>query len=75
MSYPIGDANKDGKVNIKDATSIQKHIASIEILSEDALVLADADGDGTVNIKDATAIQKFVAGLAEFPQVNGKRDE
>ncbi len=59
----IGDANGDGKVNVKDATAIQKHIASIAVLSEAGIVLADATGDGKVNVKDATAVQKYVAGI------------
>ncbi|MBQ3073064.1 MAG: dockerin type I repeat-containing protein [Ruminococcus sp.] len=62
-SLYMGDANADGKVNIKDATAIQKHIASLIILSETGYVLADVDENGNVNIKDATAIQKHVAGM------------
>ena len=58
-----GDVNGDGKVNVKDATAIQKHIADLITITAEGLVLADADGSGIVNIKDATAIQKHVAGL------------
>ncbi len=59
----LGDANQDGDVNIKDATAIQKHVASLEALTDTGLVLADIDGSYDVNIKDATAIQKYVAGI------------
>ncbi len=59
----LGDANEDTKVNIKDATAIQKHVASLITLSETGAVLADVDENGNVNIKDATAIQKHVAGM------------
>lgn len=59
----LGDSNLDGDVNVKDATAIQKYLASIVQLSEDAQVCADAESDGTVNIKDATIIQKFAASL------------
>ncbi len=59
----LGDANEDGVVNVKDATAIQKHIASLITLSDTGVILADADQNSVVNIKDATAIQKFVAGL------------
>ena len=59
----LGDADVDSKVNVKDATAIQKHLASIIMLSETGLKLADADSSGNVNIKDATAIQKWVAGI------------
>lgn len=61
--YSLGDVNCDGQVNIKDATAIQKHLASISTLSDTGLNLADADGDGQVNIKDATTIQKKLAGI------------
>lgn len=61
--YNLGDANEDGKVNIKDATAIQKHIANLIVLTEKGVSLADATQDGKVNIKDATAIQKHIAGI------------
>ncbi len=57
----LGDANLDAKVNVKDATAIQKHIAQIAELNDDGLVCADCNSDIAVNIKDATWIQKFVA--------------
>ncbi len=59
----LGDANLDGDVNIKDATEIQKYLAVLVSLNEDAKLCADAESDGTVNIKDATAIQKYIASL------------
>jgi len=59
----LGDANGDGKVNIKDATEIQKSIAGLTTLDDMGSDLADSDGSGVVNIKDATAIQKHIAGL------------
>ncbi|MBR3987760.1 MAG: leucine-rich repeat protein [Clostridia bacterium] len=61
--YIVGDANLDGKVNIRDATAIQKHTAKIDILEGKALELADFNLDNNVNIKDATAVQKKTAGL------------
>ena len=57
----IGDANADGKVNIKDATVIQKHIAKMETEVELETQIADCFEDGKINIKDATLIQKFLA--------------
>ena len=59
----LGDANEDGKVNIKDATLIQKSIANLTTLTETGEVLADADLNTKINIKDATAIQKHIAGI------------
>lgn len=59
----IGDANGDGKVNVKDATQIQKAVAGLLTLDEAGESAADVDGSGKVNVKDATAIQKWVAGI------------
>lgn len=59
----LGDATCDGKVNIKDATEIQKHIAGLIALTETGAKLADADANTNVNIKDATAIQKHIASI------------
>lgn len=58
-----GDVNEDSKVNVRDATAIQKHLANIVTLSSVGVALADANGDGKLNIKDATEVQKFIAGL------------
>lgn len=60
----LGDADQNGAVNVKDATLIQKHTASLVALTGDALLCSDVDSSSVVNVKDATAIQKFVAGLA-----------
>lgn len=60
----VGDTDLNGKVNIKDATAIQKFLASIIEIDEDAKRLADADLSGKINVKDATAIQKFLAGIS-----------
>lgn len=59
----VGDSNFNKAVNVKDATSIQKHVAGLITLTEPGLTLADADSNGKVNVKDATAIQKYVAGI------------
>ena len=61
--YVIGDADEDGKVNVKDATAIQKHTAGIAILDVIGRELADVDENGSVNVKDATAVQKWTAGI------------
>lgn len=61
--YELGDANMDKKLNIRDATLIQKHLAKITQLDETALALADFTQDGKINIKDATNIQKRIAGI------------
>lgn len=66
----IGDANSDGRVNIRDVTAIQRHVAECEILTGGALLAADTDGDGKVTIEDATHLQMY---LAEYDVVLGKQ--
>lgn len=69
-----GDVNEDSKVNVRDATAIQKHLANIITLSSIGVALADANGDGKLSIKDATEVQKFIAGLT-FSDVIGEEIE
>jgi len=61
--YELGDVNMDQKLNIRDATAIQKHLAKISSLSEEAFFFADYNMDGKVSIQDATDIQKWLAWL------------
>ena len=60
----LGDITLDGKLNIRDATLLQKHLAGMTSLGETALKYADVDQNGKLNIRDATAIQKQISGLA-----------
>ena len=59
----LGDVNGDGKVNVKDATMIQKAAAKIITLTDAENIRANVNGDTKVNVKDATAIQKFAAKI------------
>ena len=59
----LGDVDGNGKVNIKDATMIQKFAAKIIDLTDAEKLRADVNADTKVNVKDATAIQKFVAKM------------
>lgn len=64
----LGDTDLSGKVNIKDATLIQKALANLCELSYKEMKAADSDQNMKVNIKDATAIQKFLANIkVTFP--------
>ncbi|MBQ4105743.1 MAG: starch-binding protein [Clostridia bacterium] len=73
----LGDADGDDKVNVKDATTIQKSAALLLTLSDDAKLCADVDSNENVNVKDATAIQKHVAlmdtgyAIGEYFTVSG----
>jgi len=62
-TYLLGDADQDRKVTVKDATTVQKHVAKILKLQGKALRAADADEDSKVTVKDATIIQKYVAKI------------
>ncbi len=63
-TYLLGDANSDSKVNVKDATYIQKAAASLLILEPVQIAASDCDGNSQVNVRDATAIQKFAADIS-----------
>lgn len=62
---PKGDVTLDGKLDITDATMIQKYCASIVTFSSAQKNLADIDKNGVIDISDATYIQKILAGLIE----------
>lgn len=70
LEYLIfGDPNCDTRVNVKDATEIQKHLADLVNLSEKRLLCADVDKDGENNIKDVTLLQKFLAGIIRSSEI------
>ena len=61
--YLLGDCDGNEKVNILDATAIQKALAGLGSFDEVGTLCADANLDSNVNVKDVTAIQKHLAGL------------
>ena len=72
-TFPLGDVDGDGKVDIFDASSIQKSIAGTSGYpdyskmdkSDPRFKVADVDKDGKVDIFDASLIQKYIAGNTE----------
>ena len=58
-SYLLGDANEDGKVNVRDAAHIAKCLAQGRNSSLPSS--ADFNEDGKVNVRDAAAIAKHLA--------------
>lgn len=60
----LGDTDLNLKVNVKDATQVQKHTANMLTLEGIALACADANRNDKVNVQDATAIQKAVANIS-----------
>ncbi len=67
--YLRGDADGDGNVNIKDVTTIQRHLADIDRLSGNRIKAADVDGNG-LNIDDATRIQRYLAEFENIYHIN-----
>ena len=65
IEYPpiLGDVDNNRQITIQDATYIQRHVAKLEILSEEQLKVADTDKNNGISIKDATYIQLLVAKL------------
>lgn len=59
----MGDADLNGKVNVKDATLIQKHAAHMFSFAGLAEITADVNNDTNINVKDATVIQKYLAKI------------
>ena len=55
----------DGKVNILDATMIQKAAAELLKLNFRQALLADINGDGRLSVANATVIQKYLADLTD----------
>ena len=62
-SFLRGDVDRNGVVDINDATLLQRYLAlfSNATLNAQQLLAADANKDGKVNIKDVTEIQRAVA--------------
>lgn len=59
----MGDTDFSGKVNIKDATLIQKYLAKIVEFDSKTQFVANVMHTEKINVKAATAIQKFCAKI------------
>lgn len=64
----IGDIDGDGKVDIFDASKLQRNIASGAVdyskldANDPVFKAADIDGDGKVDIFDVSLLQRWIAG-------------
>lgn len=58
-----GDVDCDGRIDIRDATMVQKGLANVINLTKRELFTADVNGDGETDIQDATLIQKRTANI------------
>lgn len=67
-----GDVDNDKDVTILDATAIQRWLAGLQKLDNDAINRGKVTGDTELTILDATAIQRKLAGLIKkFPAETG----
>ncbi len=61
---PVGDADGNGVVDLKDVTAIQYHRANLYLPVEEAvLMVGDADGNGALESIDATYIQRNITEM------------
>lgn len=58
-----GDANGDGKINVADATAIQKAIVGIVNQNEIERINSDVNFDSDITVIDATTVQRYIVGL------------
>ena len=68
--YILGDVNDDGEVDSADLTRLARHVANIELLTdEDLLKAADVSRDGEVSSNDLTILARYIAKIiTEFPE-------
>lgn len=63
LNGKLADVNFDDKIDIIDATLIQKSLIGITDLDVAQKYYADVNGDGVVSVDDATEIQKYLVGV------------
>ncbi len=59
----LGDINFDSRINVIDATTIQKYSVGKAEFNYYSLEAADVNKDGVINVMDATLVQGYSAGL------------
>ena len=62
--YAKGDVNRDGSVNVLDASAILMHLAGKATLDAEQLGLADLDGNGNITVMDASEVLKIAKANA-----------
>lgn len=68
VDRPLGDPDNNGKVEVTDATYVQRYIAKLLDLDVASILASDVDGDGKISVMDCTSIQQFVAKMIDkFP--------
>ena len=63
-----GDANDDGRVQLKDSTLIKQYLAGNAGISAQGKLNSDVNLDGVLDEKDSRIMEKYVAGIiTELP--------
>ena len=60
VDYVAGDANSDGKLNVRDLGLIQQYLNGWDV--EVHLGASDVTGDGKVNVRDLGRLQQYLNG-------------
>lgn len=58
--YEIGDVDLNGRIDVNDATELQRYAAELATFNETQILVADMNNDGVINVADATDIQKYI---------------
>ena len=65
VKYILGDSDNSGKIDMVDATSVQRKLAGILTpFADDVLLQGDANGNSELEIIDVTAIQSYLAEIS-----------
>ena len=63
FGFYFNDINKDNKIDINDATKLQKYLANKDSLDNESLSVSDVNLDGEINVRDVTTIQRIIAEI------------
>lgn len=61
--YDLGDVSGDGSIAMTDVVDMQRAIANLKSLSDDAKKAADVNADEKVTMEDVVLVQKYIALL------------
>ena len=59
----LGDVDSDGKVDLFDATCIQRTLAGLSVSGGISEQAADIDGSGEIEVVDAAFIQRYLVNI------------
>lgn len=55
------DLNKDGKVDVRDATALQLYLVENYTFDDEGLKMADLNKDGIIDVRDVTELQNIIS--------------